>query len=988
MVKKRVHELAKELNIESKDIIKGMSQLGIHLKSHMSTLEEKDIELFMKSYRKKNDQGTAEPTRARPKPPATESAAAGPSVAPAAEPSAPSEKKPARSQDKPRQAPAPDDRKKQERRDFRYDRGPGLVDRVPSRPPDRRFEDRSVRTFPPKKAIPPKPGSPPQRPEANRQPAAVQTPVRPAAQPPTGRTERAGEQLRPSAAPPQPAPGKERHKYPDRPKSGAQGVQEQAIDQRPVQGREQPAPADREKRLDQRPSGYRGFQQRGPAHAGGRRYDQPRPDDGRPRPPRVSDDRPGGAPAGRPAPGRGRPGGPRPMPAGEGRPKPGGPLKVPKVPEQAKGVDKIKASEKSRARLQQTQAKGYGRGREKSRFEEEAEVRGIRMAPGRKKGAQQRGRSDPRPPVPLEKKPVVIGETVTVQELAEKMKKSPAELIKKLLLLGIIATINQEIDSDTAIILAGEFGYEVEVKIQLDAEAQLEQVQEDDPADLVPRASIVTVMGHVDHGKTSLLDAIRETNVIATEAGGITQHIGAYQVEHNNKKITFVDTPGHEAFTAMRARGANVTDIVVLVVSADDGVMPQTVEAINHAKAAGVPIVVAINKMDKPDANPDRVKQQLTEYELLAEEWGGDTICVPVSAKEKQGIEDLLENILLVAEVSELKANPSRAARGTVIEAELDKGRGPVATVLVQNGTLHIGDAVVAGTAYGRVRAMMDDKGRRIKKAGPSTPVEVLGFHDVPQAGDAFYVVKDEKTIRQIIDKRVVRKRQEELKVSAGRVSLDDLFKQIQEGQVKELNLIIKADVQGSVEAITQALEKLSTDEVKVKIIHGGVGAITETDIMLATASNAIVIGFNVRPDVNARKAAENEKVDIRLYRVIYDATDDIKAAMSGLLEPELREVVLGRVEVRKIFKASKLGTIAGCYVLEGKITRDAGVRLIRDGVVVYEGKIDSLKRFKDDVREVMQGYECGLTLENYQDIREGDIIEAFTTEQIKRELA
>ncbi len=606
----------------------------------------------------------------------------------------------------------------------------------------------------------------------------------------------------------------------------------------------------------------------------------------------------------------------------------------------------------------------------------------------KRKNPQQKGRVEPRSTAPQEKKPIVIGETVTVQELAEKMKKSPAELIKKLMLLGILATINQEIDSDTAIVIANDFGFEVEIKIHLDAEAQMEQNLDDRPEDMIIRPCVVTIMGHVDHGKTSLLDAIRETNVIATEAGGITQHIGAYQVEHNNKRITFVDTPGHEAFTAMRARGSQVTDIVVLVVAAEDGVMPQTIEAINHAKAAEVPIIVAINKMDKPDANADRVKQQLTEYALVSEEWGGDTICVPVSAKARIGIENLLENILLVAEVNELKANPSRSARGTVIEAELDKGRGPLATVLVQNGTLNIGDGIVAGTAFGKVRAMVDDKGRRIKKAGPSTPVEVLGFHDVPLAGDAFYVVKDEKAVRQIIDKRVTRRRQEELKTPVFRVNLEDLFKHIQEGQVKELCLIVKADVQGSVEAINQSLDRLSTDEVKVKIVHGGVGAIRETDVMFASASNAIIIGFNVRPDVNARKAAENEKVDIRLYRVIYDAIDDIKAAMSGLLDPELREVILGRVEVRKVFKASKLGNIAGCYVTEGKISRDAGIRLIRDGIVILEGKVDSLKRFKDDVKEVLQGYECGLTLENYQDIREGDTIEAFITEQIKRELA
>ncbi|MBC7104804.1 MAG: translation initiation factor IF-2, partial [Firmicutes bacterium] len=511
---------------------------------------------------------------------------------------------------------------------------------------------------------------------------------------------------------------------------------------------------------------------------------------------------------------------------------------------------------------------------------------------------------------------------------------------------------------------------------------------EEDPGLLEPRPAVVTVMGHVDHGKTSLLDAIRQTNVTATEAGGITQHIGAYQVEHAGRKITFIDTPGHEAFAAMRARGAKVTDVAVLVVAADDGVMPQTVEAINHCRAANVPIVVAINKIDKPDANPERVKQQLTEYGLVPEEWGGDTICVPVSAVRGDGLPELLEMILLVAEMLDLKANPQRPARGTVIEAQLDKGRGPVATVLVQTGTLEVGNVVVAGAAYGRVRAMMDHQGRRLKKAGPSVPVEVLGLSEVPQAGDAFYVVEDERFARQVAARRQLKRREEELKATAGRTTLDEFLKQGATGQVKELPIIIKGDVHGTVEALRAALERLGTDEVRVNVIHSGVGAITETDIMLASASRAIILGFNVRPDVNARRAAEAERVDIRLYRVIYDVVNDVKAALSGLLEPEYREAFLGRAEVRKIFKVSKVGTIAGCYVHEGKVTRDAKVRLVRDGVVVYEGQIDSLKRFKDDVREVPQGFECGLTLERFNDIEEGDIIEAYTIETIKRELA
>ncbi|MFZ5642393.1 MAG: translation initiation factor IF-2 [Bacillota bacterium] len=1001
MVKKRVHELAKELDIESKDIIRDMAQLGINLKSHMSTLEDGEIELYMNKYRKKG-QGPVEPVKEIQKPPAAKSAEG---IKP------PVGNKPMGDQGGVRRPTVQEDErrmadKRRHGRDNRFDRGPGLVDRVPSRPPDRRFEDRSATRNAPPPRPKAQPSAPPQRQEA---PRAQQAPPEPANASPVKSVinklpERPETKVQPrpftaeqprQAAPEKPRPAtpdyqrpaaqgqhaqfKDRPKYPDRQRPGAApGMADQHREQRPPGPGNRPAGdfrRDQDRKPDQRPVGDRGFQQRGPA---GRNFDRPRQDGDRPRPPGTGGDR-----------------GPRPMGAdaaarntGARKPgPPGGALKVPKVPDQAKGVDKIKASEKSRTRLQQTQAKGFAKTKDKTRHEIDAD-RNLRFGPGKKKNAQNKGKQDYRQLPPQEKKPVVMGETITVQELAEKMKKSPAELIKKLMLLGTLATINQEIDSDTATILANDFGFEVEIKIQLDAEAQMEVEQEETPEELEVRPCVVTVMGHVDHGKTSLLDAIREANVIATEAGGITQHIGAYQVEHNNKKITFVDTPGHEAFTAMRARGANVTDIVVLVVAADDGVMPQTIEAINHAKAAEVPIIVAVNKMDKPDANPDRVKQQLTEYNLVPEEWGGDTIAVPVSAKAREGLDDLLENILLVAEVNEYRANPHRDARGTVIEAELDKGRGPVASVLVQKGTLQIGDNIVAGTAYGKVRAMMDDKGRRIKKAGPSTPVEVLGFHDVPAAGDAFYVVKDEKTMRQVIDKRIVRRRQEELKTPVGKITLEDLFKNIQEGQVKELNLIVKADVQGSVEAIRQSLERLSTEEVKVRIIHGGVGAIREHDIMLASTSNAIIIGFNVRPDVNARRAAEAEKIDIRLYRVIYDAINDIKAAMSGLLEPEIREVILGRVEVRKVFKASKLGNIAGCYVTEGKITRDAGVRLIRDGIVIFEGKVDSLKRFKDDAKEVAQGYECGLTLENYQDVREGDVIEAFTTEEIKRELA
>ena len=565
--------------------------------------------------------------------------------------------------------------------------------------------------------------------------------------------------------------------------------------------------------------------------------------------------------------------------------------------------------------------------------------------------------------------------------MAGKLGREVGEVIKKLMMLGVMATINQEVDFDTASILATEFGAIIEELPPEEDPTEIPEI-EDDPSTLVLRPPVVTVMGHVDHGKTSLLDTIRQTRVTSQEAGGITQHIGAYQVNCQGKKIVFLDTPGHEAFTAMRARGAQVTDIAILVVAADDGVMPQTIEAINHAKSAKVPVIVAINKMDRPGANPDKVKQQLSEYGLISEEWGGDTIMVPVSAHQKTGIDELLEMILLVAEMQEIKANPNRSAYGTIVEAKLDKGRGPVATVLVQKGTLHIGDSIIAGTAYGKVRAMINDRGEKVKKAGPSTPVEVLGLTDVPQAGDVLVSV-EEKIARTVAEKRIAKKRTDEL-MQSQKVSLDDLFKQIQEGNIKDLNIVVKADVQGSIEALRQSLLALNNNkEVRVNIIHAGVGAINESDVMLASASNALIIGFNVRPDANARKAADTEKIDIRTYRVIYEALNDVEAAMTGMLAPEYKEVIQGRVEIRQVFSISKV-LIAGCYVLEGKVTNSSQVRIIRDGIVIHEGHIESLRRFKDDVKEVNTGYECGITFEKFRDIKEGDTIEAFTMEEIK----
>ena len=569
---------------------------------------------------------------------------------------------------------------------------------------------------------------------------------------------------------------------------------------------------------------------------------------------------------------------------------------------------------------------------------------------------------------------IQVAEFITIKDLAVKIKCSPSDIIKKLFLMGMMVTINQDLDFVTATLVANEYGIEV---LELPPEQDPTEVPEveDDLKDRVSRPPVVTVMGHVDHGKTSLLDAIRKANVTAREAGGITQHIGAYQVNFNNRKIVFLDTPGHEAFTAMRARGAKVTDIAILVVAADDGVMPQTIEAINHAKSAEVPIIVAVNKMDKEGANPDVIKQQLATHNLVPEDWGGDTIMVPVSAKQKKGISELLEMVLLVADMQELKANPTIPAVGTIIEAELDKGRGPVATVLVQNGTLNIGDSIVAGTAYGKVRAMINERGEKVKKALPSTPVEVLGLSDVPLAGDVLHAT-DEKTARSVAEKRLAKKRIEEMQKSQ-KVSLDDLFQQIQEGKLKQLNILVKADVQGTIEALKQSLSTIKNEEVKVEIVHAGVGAINESDVMLASASNALIIGFNVRPDNNARKAAEAQSVEVNLYRVIYDAINDVEAAIKGMLAPKFEEQLLGKVEVRQVMIINK-NPIAGCYVQEGKVTNSAQLRLIREGIVIHEGKIDSLKRFKDDVKEVAAGYECGITLEKFRDIKDGDILEVF----------
>jgi translation initiation factor IF-2 len=580
---------------------------------------------------------------------------------------------------------------------------------------------------------------------------------------------------------------------------------------------------------------------------------------------------------------------------------------------------------------------------------------------------------------------VLIPDEIVVSELATRLKVTVSDVIKKLMSFGVMASINETIDFDTASLVAEEFNAKVEKEVIVTIEERLIDDSDDDDANTEERCPVVVVMGHVDHGKTSILDKIRHANVTASEAGGITQHIGAYQVNYNGKDITFLDTPGHEAFTSMRARGANITDIAILVVASDDGIMPQTIESINHAKAAGVTLIVAMNKIDKEGANPERVKQELTEQGIVCEEWGGDTICVPVSAKTGEGIEDLLENILLVAEVKELKANPNRLAKGTVIEAKLDKGRGPVATILVQNGTLKQGDIIIAGTSVGRVRVMTNDKGQVVKSAGPSVPVEITGLDEVPSAGDIFNAVEDEKLARELVEQRKHEAKQEQFK-SYQKVTLDNLFSQIEQGEIKELPIIVKADVQGSVEAVKQSLEKLSNEEVRVKVIHGGVGAVSESDVMLASASNAIIVGFNVRPNPVAVETAKRDGVDIRLYRIIYDAIDEISTAMKGMLAPKFREVQLGRAEVRSVFKISNVGQIAGAYVLDGKITRNAQIRVVRDGIVICEDKIDSLKRFKDDAKEVATGYECGIGLEKFNDIKESDILEAFIMEEYQED--
>ena len=844
------------------------------------------------------------------------------------------------------------------------------------------------------KAEAPKAEEKPEAPKAAEKPAAPKAEASKAEEKPAApKTEAPKADAKPAAAAPvQPRPVA----------APAQGVRPAAPGQRPQQPYGRPANPAGPYGRPANPAGPYGRpanpnQQYGrPANPAGPygRPANPNQQYGRPANPAGPYGRPAnanGQPYGRPAGGPGAGQGGRPAMGGAPRPqgaRPAGGTPRSRGPELTPVVEKERVSNydpNKKQYIRQHDPEHVAKNRKQlvkesfNGFDDET-VRGGKKARSKKQPSAQQMMA----PIKIEKA-YMTAETITVKDLTERIGKPAGEILKKLLMLGIMANINSELDFDTASLVCSEFGVELEKKLDKTAEDALSDTNfEDSEEDLQPRPPVITIMGHVDHGKTSLLDYIRKAHVTSTEAGGITQHIGAYTVKLNGRQITFLDTPGHEAFTAMRMRGAQATDIAVLVVAADDGVMPQTVEAINHAKAAGVPIVVAINKMDKPGANPERIMQDLTKYDLVPEAWGGDTIMVPVSALTGEGVDDLLEMILLQADVLQLRANPNRMAKGVIIEAKLDKARGPLATVLLQNGTLHIGDNIVAGMASGRVRAMLNDRGERVQSAGPSTPVEISGFTEVPQAGDEMMAVEDDHLSRQ-----VAQERRDKLKASraaaSSKVSLDNLFAGITEGKVQNLNIIIKADVQGSVEAVKQALEKLSTDEVKVRVLHSAVGAITQDDVNLASAFNAIIIGFNIRPDNTARDAAEKEGVDIRLYRIIYQAIEDVEKAMKGLLAPEFKENLLGHAQVRNVFKITGAGTIAGSYVTDGKVQRNASVRLLRDNVVIFEGKLSSLRRFKDDVKEVAAGYECGIGLENYNDIKENDVVECFVMEEIER---
>ena len=926
MTKMRVHELAKELGMENKELVDILQKKNVEIKNHMSTIEDNVADEIRREMSAKSGKTTGKPAE----------------QAESKETAAPKKKNLAfviRPQNSKNSSRIQGNRSAQ--RQARSGQ-PGTRPAHGARPAGDRPQRPARPTGEGRPAAEGRPsGERPVRPERSAQPARSAGEGRPAAE------------NRPSG---------ERPVRSERPAQPARNA-----------GEGRPA-------TENRPQGDR---QARPDHAShGTRYGEGRgAQEHQPRGDRQGSDRPqrGDRPQGGRSFGNGRTG----RPERGGRDQRGGQGARPERRESRR--DEMSTPVMEQQKNQRNKAKDKERDNKKKEYRDEAfEGKG-------KKNRKQKQVAEVKKPQPKEEKKeekikqIVIPEVLTIKELADKMKVVPSVIVKKLFLQGKVVTVNQEIDYETAEEIALDFDVLCEKEEVVDVIEELLKEDEEDESQMVKRPPVVCVMGHVDHGKTSLLDAIRHTNVTDREAGGITQHIGAYVVEVNGEKITFLDTPGHEAFTAMRMRGASSTDIAILVVAADDGVMPQTVEAINHAKAAGVEIIVAINKIDKPGANVERVKQELTEYELIPEDWGGSTVFVPVSAHTKEGIPELLEMILLTAEVMELKANPNRAARGLVIEAELDKGKGSVATVLVQKGTLHVGDAIAAGSAHGRVRAMMDDRGRRVKEAGPSQPVEILGLNEVPNAGEVFVGCDSEKEARNFAETFIAQNKVKLLEETKSRMSLDDLFNQIQEGNLKELDIVVKADVQGSVEALKQSLIKLSNDEVVIKVIHGGVGAINESDVILASASNAIIIGFNVRPDATAKDIAEREGVDIRLYRVIYNAIEDVEAAMKGMLDPVFEEKVLGHAEVRQTFKASGVGTIAGAYVQDGVFERNCSVRLIRDGVVVFDGPLASLKRFKDDVKEVRAGYECGFVFENYNDIKEGDNVEAYKMVEIER---
>ncbi|OUP84820.1 translation initiation factor IF-2 [Lachnoclostridium sp. An169] len=968
MTKMRVHELAKELGMDNKELLDILKNKNVDVKNHMSTLEDEVTEQIRREASAKKNGGAAAPAEKKEEAKAERPA----EKAEAKEGAAPKKKnlafviRPQNSKNSSRLQGRPGQRAARPAQGGRP--APGTrpsADGRPARP--------AGESHPPRQESPAQTG----RPAAEARPAGEARPaaeIRPAGERASaeGRTQgdnRTVRQERPAQAGRPTAEGR------------TAGESRPSGERRPA-GEGRPSGDNRQPRQD------RGFQGNRPS--GDRRTSGEGRFSGEGRGPRQER----GAQGGRPS-GEGRSFGDN-----RGRQERGGrDQRFGSRDQRNSGApgqrgerrtdsrrDDVSSSMVEQQKSQRNKAKDKERDNRKKEYRDEAFE-----GKAAKKGKKQKQVAEVKRPQPKEEKKeeqikqIVIPEVITIKELADKMKIVPSVIIKKLFMQGKVVTVNQEVDFDTAEEIAMEFDVLCEKEEVVDVIEELLKEDEEDESLMVKRPPVVCVMGHVDHGKTSLLDAIRHTNVIDREAGGITQHIGAYVVEVNGEKITFLDTPGHEAFTAMRMRGANATDIAILVVAADDGVMPQTVEAINHAKAAGVEIIVAINKIDKPSANVERVKQELTEYELIPEDWGGSTVFVPVSAHTKEGIPELLEMILLTAEVMELKANPNRAARGLVIEAQLDKGKGPVATVLVQKGTLHIGDAIAAGSAHGRVRAMMDDRGRRVKEAGPSQPVEILGLNDVPNAGEVFVGCDSEKEARNFADTFIAQNKVKLLDETKSKMSLDDLFNQIQEGNLKELNIVVKADVQGSVEALKQSLLKLSNDEVVIKVIHGGVGAINESDVILASASNAIIIGFNVRPDATAKEIAEREGVDLRLYRVIYNAIEDVEAAMKGMLDPVFEEKILGHAEVRQTFKASGVGTIAGAYVKDGVFERNCSTRLIRDGIVIFDGPLASLKRFKDDVKEVRAGYECGFVFENYNDIKEGDQVEAYKMVETER---